>query len=105
MSQLIKDENRSVAQCCFFPPAASTTVITLTTASTSVSSAALPAGIYRVVCSADTYLASGVGAAVAAATDMLIPAKQIEHYYINQGDAVAGFSTTAGATVTLTRMP
>lgn len=104
MSQLVKDENNQAAQCFRFPRSGTTTTITLTTANTSVASAALAAGVYRVVCSAGTNVVSAL-APVAVATDMPMTANQVEYFYVNQGDAVAGISATAGATVVLTRMP
>jgi len=104
MSQLVKDENNEAAQCFRFPRTGTTTLLTLTTASTSVATAALTAGVYRVVCSAPTFLVAGVDP-VAVTTDMPMGAEKEEYFYINSGDKVAGISATALATVKLTRMP
>lgn len=104
MSLLVSDENSQAAQCFRLPRTGVTTTITLTTANTSVASAALAAGVYRVVCSAATRLVSGL-TPVAVATDMPMTANQVEYFYVNQGDRIAAISATAGATVVMTRMP
>lgn len=104
MSLMATDQNSLPVQAFRLPVTGSTTTITLTTGSTSVASAALTAGMYRIVCSAATQICSGA-APVALATDMPMAANQAEYFYVNAGEKVAGISATAGATVVLTKMP
>ena len=99
MSILVIDENNREVQCFRLPKSGATT--TLTTVVGSVATAALGAGVYRIVSTGDINVAQG---ATATATDMLVPANMPEYFYVNAGETVAVYSAVAGSTVYLTRV-
>ena len=104
MSLMAVDQNSLPVQAFRLPASGLTGKVTMTVANTSYASAALAAGIYRIVCSSLTYVCSGA-APSALATDMPMGANKEEYFYINAGEKIAGQSAAAGATITYTRMP
>ena len=101
MSKLTYDDNGRPIQAMQIPITGKTTTLTLTNASTSYATAALAAGLYQVVASADAFICAG---ATAVATDMPLFANYPMFFHID-GVTVAAISTTAGATVKFTLMP
>ena len=105
MSSLVSDSNNSVAQCFRLPNSGSTGAIT-TAAAANASSAALSAGVYRIISSVAISLASGSVGSVATASDLQMRADSPEYFYINSGDILCAYDAGAGGgVVSYTRMP
>ena len=105
MSVLISDENREIAQCLRLPVTGSTTNVT-TLATANISTAALSAGIYRIISSVDVHISSGPVGTAATASDMEMRANSPEYFYVNSQWIVSAYDAGAGGgVVSVTRMP
>lgn len=99
--QIGRDKDGAVVQAFPVPLTGQTTKLTLALAGTSYVTAALPAGIYRLVADQLMQIAQG---AVAVATDMQLRANVEEYFYIPQGAQIAAISAVAGASLQLTKV-
>jgi len=105
MSSLVSDSNNSVAQCFRLPNSGSTGAIT-TVAANNASSAALAAGVYRVISDVAVSLAAGPIGHAATASDLQMRADTPEYFYINSGDILCAYDAgVGGGVVSYTRMP
>jgi len=105
MSVLVSDESYAIAQCFRLPNSGATGAIT-TVAANNASSAALSAGIYRVISDVAVSLASGPVGHASTASDLQMRADTPEYFYINSGDILCAYDAgVGGGVVSYTRMP
>ena len=106
MSKAATDDNSAVMQA-FRLPRTGFSVPIATLIGVGVSSAVLPAGMYRIISDADVTLASDTVPATPAATanDLPMRANTPEYFYVNAGDTISAFDAVGGNAVILTRMP
>jgi len=105
MSSLVSDSNNSVAQCFRLPNSGATGAIT-TVAASNASSAALAAGVYRVISDVSVSLAAGPVGHIATTADLQMRANAPEYFYINSGDILCAYDAgIGGGMVSYTRMP
>jgi len=98
MSVLNKDDNNNVIQAFALPDNTTTKHTALAISAVSASTAALPAGIYRMVSTTDCQVVQG---ATALTTHMPLAANQAEYFSIN--GVVSAIAAAAG-TLTLTKV-